>query len=69
MNKTPTINVKFEMTFSAPRSFAFENKSNPELPENAPVNPSDFPLCNRDKIMSTAEVINKRTFSILSNLF
>ena len=51
MNKIPTTIVMFEITLSAPRSFVFENKSRLDEPENAPVNPSDFPLCNNDRII------------------
>ena len=64
MNKKPTTIVKFEITLSAPRSFVFENKSRFELPENAPVNPSDFPLCNNDRIITSAEHISNRTLII-----
>lgn len=66
MNKTPTTIVMFEITLSAPRSFVFENKSRLDEPENAPVNPSDFPLCNNDRIIKSAEHINNRTLIIFS---
>ena len=58
--------VKFDKTFSAPRSFAFENKSKPELPENAPVNPSDLPLCSNDSKIIIADTINNKISFILN---
>lgn len=66
MKTTPTTIVRFEITFSAPRSFEFENKSKLELPEKAPVNPSDFPLCNNDRIIKSTEHINNRILIIIS---
>ena len=65
-NKIPTTRVALEIIFSGPLSFTLANRFNPPLPVKAPLIPSDFQLCNRERsIKITDTTINKISSSLI----
>lgn len=67
--RIPTANVRFEMTFSEPLSFVLANKFNPPLPVKALEIPSDFPLCNKERIINAADTIINKISNISNSPF
>jgi len=64
-NKIPTTSVALEIIFSGPLSFTLANRFNPPLPVKAPLIPSDFPLCNRERSIKITDTTINKISSIL----